>query len=296
MLSWFGGGDKAAAVGRLMAQREYDKAREVLEGQLRQDPDSVHLRQIYADVLVHLGEIDRAVGVLRSLVDRFASEGFVSKAIAVLKKIQRIEPRLAEVDERLATLLQQQHRGDGTSTPSSPSVPSPGASSGASSALPRSQDDPAHPTAEQKITGEWAEKAPENRDGFYISPLFSDFSRAELAAVVSGLTLLAKGPGSIILTEGESGDSFYILTTGVARVYRRNETGHNFQVATLRDGDFFGEAALLTGEPRSATITAATECELLVLDRGTFLSLVTRHPRVRDLIRELHAQRTGVES
>jgi CRP-like cAMP-binding protein len=147
-------------------------------------------------------------------------------------------------------------------------------------------------TTEVRVSEAWVEETARRDDGLGLSPLLADLAPGEVAAMVGGLKLVTKGPGSILLTEGEPGDSLFILTTGVARVYRRDASGHNFQVATLRDGDFFGEAALLTGQPRTATITAATDCELLVLDRATFEMLAAAYPRVRFLVEEFHAQRS----
>jgi CRP-like cAMP-binding protein len=125
------------------------------------------------------------------------------------------------------------------------------------------------------------------------SPLFSDFSRDELLAVIKGLNLLTYESGEIIMTEGEPGTSLYVLTTGVVRAYVINTFGSNVQVRTMEEGEFFGEISLVAGSPRTATITAAAHCELLELDRKALDEISKDHPRVMEIVKEFHDQRAG---
>jgi CRP-like cAMP-binding protein len=125
------------------------------------------------------------------------------------------------------------------------------------------------------------------------SPLFGDFSRDELVAVMKGLNLLSYEPGEIIMTEGEPGSSLYVLTTGAVRAYVINSFGSNTQVRTMEEGEFFGEISLLTGNPRTATVTAAMHCELLELDRKTLDEISKDRPHVMDVVKEFHDQRAG---
>jgi len=75
-------------------------------------------------------------------------------------------------------------------------------------------------------------------------------------------------PGEEIIREGEQGNSLYIIKQGEAKV----ESGGNF-LSTLRSGDYFGELALLRGEPRTATITAVTAIGAMMITRAAFNSL-----------------------
>lgn len=73
----------------------------------------------------------------------------------------------------------------------------------------------------------------------------------------------------------------------------RDATGHPVLLRELGEGSFFGEIALLTGSPRSGTVTAAARTELLELDRATLDAIVATHPRVGDVIRETARERAG---
>ena len=116
-------------------------------------------------------------------------------------------------------------------------------------------------------------------------------SPEEIAAVIRGIRLLGFGPGSIVVSEGEPGDSLFVVTTGLCRAFVRNATGKNLEVRQLSEGDFFGEISILTGQPRTATITTATPCELLELSRGSLDSIIKTHPRVKEVLAEFHARR-----
>ncbi len=123
------------------------------------------------------------------------------------------------------------------------------------------------------------------------SPLFTSFSEAELVAVIGGLELLSFEPGDIIITQGEAGNSMFVLTDGITKPFVRDESGHHKQVREMEEGTFFGEISILTGQPRTATVTAATRCELLELDRKTLDSITQTHPHVREVLQEFCDER-----
>ncbi len=290
MLTWFRGSHD---VYDLIAHRHYPKAAQLLERQLREDPTSVHLRQLLADVYERMGSRERAVRLLEPLVDELAAEGFAAKAIAVLKKIQRIAPQRSDIDLKLATLLEPQ-----TEETLSHRVPVIHAYREEEPEEPVKTasvaDQPADPTSE--LVADWFEDAVEERRDFHWSPLLADFSKEELAALIGGLRLLVKKPGAIIYGEDEPGDSLFILASGKARLYRRSGTGRYQQVAVLREGEFFGETSVITLSNRLSTITAATECELLELDRTTFDRIAAKYPRIRQAVEHLHEERASFET
>jgi nucleoside-diphosphate kinase len=88
--------------------------------------------------------------------------------------------------------------------------------------------------------------------------------------VINALQGKTVSAGTNIITQGEEGDLFYILSSGKAKVFVKKGDEEPKQVHTYADGDTFGELALLHGEPRAATVVADTDCELWGLDRDTF--------------------------
>ena len=126
-----------------------------------------------------------------------------------------------------------------------------------------------------------------------VSPLFRDFSVDELVAVIQGLKLLTYQTKQIILREGDRGESLYMLTSGTVKAFRKNANGKQVLLAELTEGAFFGEGSILTGKPRTATVVAWEECELLELDRPTLDSITQTHPHVWDVLQEFAAKRAA---
>jgi CRP-like cAMP-binding protein len=107
-------------------------------------------------------------------------------------------------------------------------------------------------------------------------PLFQGLSRHELE-VVAGLADEVDLPSDRELTrEGASGREFVVLVEGLAEVTRDGKL-----LNTLGPGDFLGEIALVTGSPRTATVTTRAPSRLLVMSSQAFRSLLQRMPRVR---------------
>ncbi len=135
--------------------------------------------------------------------------------------------------------------------------------------------------------------APRGGSQIVVSPLFRDFSVDEMVAVIQGLKLLTFERGQVILREGQPGSSLYTLTSGAVRAFRKEpETGKQLPLGDLKEGAFFGEISILTGQPRVASIVALKRCELLELDRGTLDAITKTHPHVWDVLREFAGKRS----
>jgi CRP-like cAMP-binding protein len=123
------------------------------------------------------------------------------------------------------------------------------------------------------------------------SPLFADFSEADLVAVIQGLELATYGPGDILILEGDPGTSLFVITSGVVRAFVKQADGKNKQVREMGEGSFFGEIAVLSGKPRTATVTAKSQVEALILERKTLDSITKTHPSVRVTLQKFAAER-----
>lgn len=106
-------------------------------------------------------------------------------------------------------------------------------------------------------------------------PLFAETSLDDLIAVDHALGSETYLGGEPIVTEGETGDRLCILYRGEVLVRKGGRV-----LARLAAGDFFGEMALFDDEPRSATVTAIDEVEVLALQRDRFHSLVQQRPSI----------------
>jgi hypothetical protein len=144
---------------------------------------------------------------------------------------------------------------------------------------------------EDALPGLAQDASTEGGSQIVVSPLFKNFSVDELVEVIHGLNLITFEEGDIIIRQGEPGDSLYMLTAGSVNAFKKNAQGKQVLVSELSEGAFFGEMSILTGKARSATIVAASRCDLLELDRPTLDSITTKHPHVWEVLQEFAEQR-----
>lgn len=106
-------------------------------------------------------------------------------------------------------------------------------------------------------------------------PVFSELSKSELKEIAKLMTRADIPSGTVLTRQGEPGQEFMVICEGTARVQINDET-----VAHLGAGDFVGELAVISGTPRSATVTATSDMTLEVLTRQEFMSLLDTSPDV----------------
>lgn len=300
----------SSAIQDLIAKKNYAKAIEAITAELRKRPKDPRLRMQQADVLILANRNREAIPVLLSLADENAQDGYTAKAIAFLKRIEKLEPGRQDVEDRLSHLVQEKVRtasapvarssepafgleefdpsqeislgGASTSVP----APAPEESSGVTEALELEGLDAIEIDEEPVPTS-----ASQTAKSFLQTPLFEGFEQQELAAIIKGLSFVGCEPGDVLVGEGAPGDSMFIIVSGRAKAYVRDRKGNYMKIKELSDGDFFGEVSVLTGKPRTATITAATEVELLELDKATLDGITQRYPHVREVLQDFQKKR-----
>ena len=111
--------------------------------------------------------------------------------------------------------------------------------------------------------------------------LFTGLDRVSLAKLAAHLEPLSFPAHSIIFRQGTTGDAFYLVASGSVGVYAMDRSGTTeLKVKVLQPGEPFGEMALLSNIPRTATIKVETDCQVLRLDRSCFVDLVREQPGV----------------
>jgi len=121
-----------------------------------------------------------------------------------------------------------------------------------------------------------------------ISPLFKDFDQAEQKQIVEKFRLRQAAPGEMLIKEGSQSDGLYVVLHGRVEI-----AAQTVDLATLKEGDIFGEMSLLTRQPATATVTSQGNSLLLRLPRDHFQELVVTHPQVLALVSELTEQRAA---
>jgi small-conductance mechanosensitive channel/CRP-like cAMP-binding protein len=143
-------------------------------------------------------------------------------------------------------------------------------------------------------------------ESFISIPLLEPLSAAQKRMLAEGASNVQLAPGQVLFEQDDSGDSLYVIRKGKAEVLVRGAGGGTSLLATLNAGDVIGEMSALTGQPRTATIRAATALSMVQLDKRDFKRLIDSDPSVmekisaliarRNVERELHLQGLAADS
>jgi small-conductance mechanosensitive channel/CRP-like cAMP-binding protein len=121
-------------------------------------------------------------------------------------------------------------------------------------------------------------------------PLFKCLTDAQLDTLLPRGRVVHFGRGETLIKQGENGDSMFILVDGQANVVVERKGGST-HVASLSSGDCFGEMSLLTGEQRSATVIAHTDCEVVEITKPVLAKSLKEHSELVAQLSQLLAKR-----
>ena len=130
---------------------------------------------------------------------------------------------------------------------------------------------------------------------------FSDLSDAELTIVANVVKKKDFKIGDTIFKESEDGASIYVIKKGEVKACKTAPDGELFTLTIMKDGDIFGEMAVLDGRPRSATIVAVSDIETYMMEKADFETLVDGNPRIiykllKNIVFTIHAIVRGMNS
>lgn len=128
-------------------------------------------------------------------------------------------------------------------------------------------------------------------------PVFVPLENDELESLAKSSTILAFGRGERIVHQGDPGDAMYVILEGTAVVALLDEQGAEREVARLSRGEFFGEMALLTGEPRSASVSAIDDLEVAMITSRQLKLMLERRPALAQEMAEIvESRRQGLRT
>ncbi len=271
-MSWPFSRPKFENLDRYLARKEYDKALQAVAEELKRNPRQFNLLLRQAEILGLAGNREEAVKVYRDLAQRYARDGFYAKAIALYKKILKLDPGRQEIHDELARVIEEDRAAHRPIEERLESI-----------VAARQQEQGVEPEEEQ----EELERIKELK----ASALFAAFSGEALQEVLTSTSLRSFAEGDIIVTEGEPGSSLFLIVSGHVKVFTRAETGEHVPLAELGPGDFFGEVSLLTGRPRTATITARDQVMAIEITRESIDRIARSHPEVRQVLEDFYTRR-----
>jgi len=111
-------------------------------------------------------------------------------------------------------------------------------------------------------------------------PLFKDFKVTELMNVSMVAKVENYRQDQIIFKERAKGDALFVIKKGKCRVSKSDSFGEEHVLSILKTGEYFGEISLVDRAPRSATVIAHEDCELLVIRRTDFRNLIAGNAEI----------------
>ncbi len=237
---------------------------------VERQPLNLDARLRVADSLLALGEVQRAAVVYTALARHATESGYPMHALVALKILSRLEPEFDVLLNRFAERYAAGSPRLGRSVRVAPPNPD--------EPLPADFEVGEQPPRDALCAR--SEQLASNFDNTLIRypdkvaplPLFSLFQAEDLISVLDAVEITRVQPGSKIITQGEPGRAFFVLARGKVRVTRTNQKGESIQLAMLQSGSIFGEMALLSDSPRSASVIADTDCDLLKFERDALVS------------------------
>eukprot|EP00009_Paramoeba_aestuarina_P008124 CAMPEP_0201520680 /NCGR_PEP_ID=MMETSP0161_2-20130828/12081_1 /ASSEMBLY_ACC=CAM_ASM_000251 /TAXON_ID=180227 /ORGANISM="Neoparamoeba aestuarina, Strain SoJaBio B1-5/56/2" /LENGTH=319 /DNA_ID=CAMNT_0047919149 /DNA_START=230 /DNA_END=1189 /DNA_ORIENTATION=- len=100
--------------------------------------------------------------------------------------------------------------------------------------------------------------------------LFKHLDTNQRKVILDAMFRVDKKPEDVVIRQGEEGDNFYVIDSGIAEIFVNQKKGDPLHVLTCKDGDSFGELALMYDAPRAATVICKTDMKLWAMDRLTY--------------------------
>jgi small-conductance mechanosensitive channel/CRP-like cAMP-binding protein len=124
-------------------------------------------------------------------------------------------------------------------------------------------------------------------------PLFQSFGDEEIEQLAQAIALQHFAPGAVIVREGDSGASLFVVVSGLLDVTKQTNGIEARKVGGLAPGNVFGEWSLLTGASRNATVAAVTETTLVEIGKSQFEPILTGHTEIIAELSRIEAERTA---
>lgn len=122
-------------------------------------------------------------------------------------------------------------------------------------------------------------------------PFFQSLNEAQHEAIAAKITEQFYPANYRLFTKGDLGEAMYIIKSGQVRIFDDHKA-----IATLKAGDFFGEMALIEAKNRNASAETLSECEVFLLKKDEFITLLEEAPEIKDIIGETFKDRKAQNS
>lgn len=286
--------DKAS---QLFSKGKFAKAAESYEEFCTLDPKDHLARMRAGDAWLKAGKKDKAVGAYTVAAQGYAKDGFLPRAIAASKRVLEVDPSQTHVQTMLATLYAQKNGPRKVENAEAPPLKPVERAEftelefDPDSLLQSIEAEAAGSGIEVELDDELHVDVVDASGLLPKVPLFSDLSEEAFIALFERCPLQFFDPGQRIVGQGDKADAFFVICAGQVKVFRQDENGARKALATLDEGNFFGEMALLSDSPRGASVEAVVETQVLVISAPILRELAEQYPTLVGALRKFCRQR-----
>jgi len=293
-------------------KQNWQKALEHLNELKGSEPENPQVFLKLGDAYQKLGKPEKAIPEYSQAAWLFLKDGFVQKALAVYKIILRLDPHnqeavnksrdlLVEIELSKQLLLPPPERAEISATvPESDSLQPVSQDTTTVTSATKFEELIVRTSYEEQKTDISATVTPHKISKEELPPplvdpdlmpeFLKDLSPEEIRDIMTKLKACQFKKGETIIEEGDSGDSVYIIKSGKA-IVTTHVLGKKIDLATLQKGDLFGEVAFLTGRPRTATVTALEDMEVLEFTRPLLEELIEKRPELLKTLQDFYYSR-----
>jgi cAMP-dependent protein kinase regulator len=261
----FGHADLKKTADEHIIKGNWSKALTEYKKIVEKEPDSIRNRKKLGDIYIKLNKNTDAIKEYTWVAEKYATEGFLIKAIAINKIIIKLDPNSKEVQGKLASLYSSRGMSFGQ----------PGGAAAKKEAVPE-------------------EKEEEQKKEMPAIPLFSGLSPEAFCSVVDKLKEKQINKGDILCNEGDKGDSIFIISEGEVSIIRKDSLGKDVNLSKLSDGDFFGEFAFFAKTNRLATVVAEKDTLIFEITNDDIEEIIKKYAEVKDVLFDFYKERVIV--
>jgi len=266
-------------LSKYVEQAQWAKAVQTLQGLIELEPTNAQYHLRMGDYSVKAGAKAAAIKYYYQAADMFIKAGFSIKGIATYKMILKIAPQ-----ETQATALMKAINS-GPAVAVLPETPEPAVQPPTQAPTLAMSDGP---TLESEPPVMAIPAAGEKKN---INSLFASFTQEEFGTLVDKLEQMEFMDGERIIAEGDEGDAMYLISRGGGKVVKDAE-GQEVLLGELGEGEFFGEMSLLVGGPRSASVFAKSETEVLRLKSSDLFEVMKQYPHLETVLEQFYENRS----
>lgn len=266
---------------RLFKDGDYARALRAYEQILAAVPLDNHVRFKIADVLAKVGLTDEASQVYRNIAGHDIRTGHPLPAIVACEALKAMGQR---TDEILATLAAAYASGSpnlGRFAVRQAPVPPETRIEGIDLVGTEPFDDLAYRARARALD---LSGFTEIQQQFHPLPFFSELGPEAFLAVLRSLTVHRLDDGAVVTRQGEPGTALYLVAAGEVRVVVVEPGGQEREIARLYESSLFGEMALLTDQPRTASVVVVGEADIIEVSREALHRLTGQIPALKEVL------------